>query len=329
MTEQEAALAAEVRAILDAAEALDQAEDARFGEARGDELPAELRRREHRLAKIREARAALEQEAKERSGDPDAVPDAKAQRNFTDPDARIMLSKPDGFISGYNAQIAVDQGHQVIVATTLDASATDVGALPDLVDQVETNTGRRPKKLLADAGYASDANLAHLDARSIDAYVAVRREHHGAQPPAPPRGRIPAGCSRRERMTRKLRTKRGRAIYRRRKAIVEPVFGQIKEARGFRRFRLRGQVKVTAGWHLVCAVHNLGKLFRSGRASSQPGRPGGARRVGTAAAQRRRSEGLAALVTTAQAHLATLLARGWSALGARRLGLRAITDAAS
>ncbi len=329
MTEREAVLEAEVRAILEEAEATDAAEDARFGEARGDELPAELRRRESRLAKIREARAALEAEAKERTGDPDAVPDAKAQRNFTDPDARIMRSKPDGFIYGYNAQIAVDQGHQVIVATTLDAAATDTGALPALVDQVETNTGRRPKQLLADAGYASDANLAHLDARSIDAYVAVRREHHGAQPPAPPRGRIPSGLNRTARMARKLRTKRGRAIYARRKAIVEPVFGQIKEARGFRRFRLRGQAKVTAEWHLVCAVHNLSKLFRSGRASSQPGRPGGARRVGTAAAPGRRVEGLAALATTARAHLAMLLARGWSAVGPRRLGLRAITDAAS
>lgn len=329
MQEREARLAAEVRSILEEAEAIDAAEDARYGEARGDELPAELRRRESRLAKIREARAALEQEARERSGDPDAVPTSKAQRNFTDPESRIMRSKPDGFIYGYNAQAAVDAGHQVIVATTLDASATDTGALPALLDQIEANTGRRPKQVLADAGYASDANLAHLEERGIDAYVAVRREQHGRTPMPAPRGRIPAGLSRSGRMARKLRTKRGRAIYRRRKAIVEPVFGQIKEARGFRRFRLRGRAKVTAEWHLVCAVHNLGKLFRSGRASSQPGRPGGARRVGRAAAQRRRAEGPAWRLTTARAHLAALLSLGWSALGARRLALLAITDPAT
>ncbi len=266
MTERETALAAEVKAILDEAEAVDAAEDTLYGDARGDELPPELRRRESRLARIREAKAALEREARERTGDPDAVPEPQAQRNFTDPESRIMLSKPDGFIYGYNPQIAVDDSHQVIVATTLSADPTDTGALPALVDQIETNTGRRPKKLLADAGYASDDNLAHLEARGIDAYVATRRDRHGAQAPTAPRGRIPAGLSRRERMARKLSTQKGRAEYRRRKAIVEPVFGQTKEARGFRRFYLRGRVKVTAEWHLVCAVHNLAKLFRSGRA---------------------------------------------------------------
>ena len=270
MAEREAALAAEVVAILAEAEAVDAAEDARYGDARGDELPPELRRRETRLARIREAKAALEAEARERTGNPDAVPDAKAQRNFSDPESRIMLSKPDGWIYGYNPQIAVDDGHQVIVATTLSADPTDTAALPALVDQIETNTGRRPKKLLADAGYASDDNLAHLEERGIDAYVATRRDRHGAKAPVAPRGRIPARLSRRERMARKLTTKRGKAEYRRRKAIVEPVFGQTKEARGFRRFRLRGRLKVTAKWHLVCAVHNLGKLFRSGRGLASP-----------------------------------------------------------
>jgi len=273
MTEREAALAAEVQAILAEAEAVDAAEDARFGDARGDELPPELRRRETRLARIRAAKAALEAEARERTGDPEAVPEQKAQRNFTDPESRIMHSKPDGFIYGYNAQIAVDDGHQVIVATSLSADATDTAALPDLVDAIETNTGRRPKKILADAGYASDDNLAHLEGRGIDAYVATRRDKHSAKAPSAPRGRIPAGLSRRERMARKLATKRGRAEYRRRKAIVEPVFGQTKEARGFRRFRLRGRAKVTAEWHLVCAVHNLAKLFRAGRAGRVTGSP--------------------------------------------------------
>ena len=273
MAEREAQLAAEVRAILDEAEAVDAAEDARYGDARGDELPPELRRRETRLVKIRAAKAALEAEARERTGDPDAVPEPKAQRNFSDPESRIMLSKPDGWIYGYNPQIAVDAGHQVIVATTLSADPTDTAALPELVDQIEANTGRRPRKVLADAGYASDDNLAHLDERGIDAYVATRRDRHSATPPVAPRGWIPAGLSRRERMTRKLTTKHGRAEYRRRKVIVEPVFGQMKEARGFRRFRLRGRVKVTAEWHLVCAVHNLAKLFRSGQAGRVMGSP--------------------------------------------------------
>jgi len=266
MAEREAALEAEVARILAEAEAVDAAEDAAFGEARGDELPEALRRPETRLARIREARAALEAEARERTGDPHALPDPRAQRSFTDPDSRIMLSKPDGWIYGHDAQAVVDEAHQVIVATSLETSTTDMGHLPALVDQVEANTGRRPRHLLADAGYQSDENLAHLEARGIDAYVAVRRDRHSVPPAAAPRGRPPKALSRRERMARKLRTKRGRARYARRKVIVEPVFGQLKQAQGFRRFSLRGRAKVRAEWHLVCAVHNLGKLFRSGRA---------------------------------------------------------------
>lgn len=266
MPEREAALQEEVRRILEEAEAIDRAEDALYGEdARGDELPPALRTKEGRLRAIREAKAALEAEARERSGDPDALPRPKAQRSFTDPDSRMMLSKPDGFIYGYNVQAVVDEAHQIIVATSVETSATDTGHLPALVDQVETNTGRRPKRVLADAGYQSDDNLAHLEARGIDAYVAVRRDRHSAPPAPAPRGRIPKAATPRQRMARKLRTKRGRAHYARRKVTVEPVFGQLKEAMGFRRFGLRGRSKVTAEWHLVCATHNLGKLFRSGR----------------------------------------------------------------
>jgi transposase len=285
MAEREAALEAEVARILEEAEALDAAEDAAYGAERGDELPPGLRRPETRLARIREAKAALEAEARERTGDLLAVPDPRAQRNFTDPDSRIMLSKPDGWIYGYNAQAIVDDAHQVIVATAIDGDATDTAHLPALVDQVEANTGRRPRRLLADAGYQSDDNLAHLEARAIDAYVAVRRDRHSSPPQPAPRGRVPKGLSRRERMARKLRTKKGRAHYARRKVIVEPVFGQAKEARGFRRFHLRGRVKVSAEWHLECAVHNLGKLFRSGRAGrviptwDSPGHPGRTRRA--------------------------------------------------
>lgn len=280
MAEREAALEAEVARILAEAEAIDRAEDALYGETRGDELPEALRRPETRLARIREAKAALEAEARERTGDPDAVPDPKAQRSFTDPDSRIMLSKPDGFIYGYNAQALVDDTSQVIVATAITTEATDMRSLPGLVDQVEAATGMRPRRLLADAGYQSDGNLAHLAAKGIDAYVAVRRDRHSEAPPPAPRGRIPKAATPRERMARKVRTKRGRAHYARRKVIVEPVFGQIKEAMGFRRFSLRGKAKVTAEWHLVCAVHDLGKLLRSGHAGrvipgwTGPGRAG-------------------------------------------------------
>jgi len=326
MVEREAALAAEVRSILDEAEATDRAEDAAHGDARGDELPAELRRREDRLAKIRAAKAALEAEAQARTGDPAAVPEPKAQRNFTDPESRIMRSSPDGFLYGYNAQAAVDDTHQIIVATSLSAEATDVGALPALVDQIETNTGRRPKKVLADAAYASDANLAALETRGIDAYIAVRRDPHSATPPAPPRGRIPAGLSRRERMARKLRTKKGHAEYRRRKAIVEPVFGQIKEARGFRRFHLRGQAKVTGEWYLVCAAHNLGKLFGATR-RCRPESPNGPRPTGPRPGRR---SGPATWTPAGLVdRLRTALRTSWSRLAAGPLPQPVIIDTAS
>lgn len=266
MTEREAQLAAEVKAILDEAEAVDAAEDAEYGDARGDELPPELRTREGRLAKLREAKAAIEQQAREATGNPDAVPEPKAQRNFTDPESKIMLSRPDGWVQGYNVGTAVDEKAQIIVATSVTAETTDTRTLPALVDQIKDNTGRLPARLLADAGYCSDENLAALQERGIDAYIAVGRDHHGVSAPPPPRGRIPAGLTRRQRMSRKLRTKAGRRHYARRKVIVEPVFGQIKEARGFRRFSLRGLEQVQAEWQLVAAVHNLGKLFTSGRA---------------------------------------------------------------
>src|ERR1035437_7905467 len=267
MTEREAQLAAQVKAILDEAEAIDAAEDAEYGDARGDELPAELRTREGRLAKLREAKAALERQARERTGNPDAVPEPKAQRNFTDPESKIMPSRPDGWVQGYNVGAAVDEKAQIIVATSVTIETTDTRTLPALVDQIKDNTGRLPRRLLADAGYCSEDNLAALQERGIDAYIAVGREHHGDSTPVAPRGRIPAGLTTRQRMSRKLRTKAGRRHYARRKVIVEPVFGQIKEARGFRRFSLRGLEAVGAEWQLVAAVHNLGKIFTSGKAS--------------------------------------------------------------
>ena len=265
MLKREAELEAEVKAILDEAEAIDAAEDAQFGDARGDELPPELARRETRLAVIRAAKAALEAEARERHNDPDAVPEPKAQRNFTDPESRIMRSRTEGFVQGYNAQAAVDGSHQVVVACDLNADPTDTRALPDLVDQIERNLGRRPKRLLADAGYYSDANLDHLAAAAIEPFIATRRSEHSDPRPTAPRGRIPKHLSRRERMARKLSTKAGQRHYSTRKVIVEPVFGQIKECRGFRRVSLRGEAPARAEWMLINLVHNLGKLFGSGR----------------------------------------------------------------
>lgn len=265
MAKREAELEAEVAAILAEAEAIDAAEDAHFGDARGDELPPELARRETRLAKIREAKAALEAEAREQKHHPDATPEPTAQRNFTDPESRIMRSQTEGFVQGWNAQAAVDEAHQVVVACDLSADPTDTRALPDLVDQIERNTGRRPKRLLADAGYSSDANLEHLETVGIEPFIATRRTQHSEPPPAPPRGRIPKRLNRRERMARKLATRAGQRHYARRKVIVEPVFGQHKEGRGFRRVSLRGEANARAEWILINLVHNLGKLFSSGR----------------------------------------------------------------
>jgi transposase len=267
MVEREAELAAQVAAILREAEATDAAEDKLYGDARGDELPPELRTREGRLRKIREAKEALEREARERTGDPEALPEPKAQRNFTDPESKIMRSRTEGFVQAYNAGAVVDEKAQVIVATTLSADPTDSRSLPALVDAVEANTGRHPKRVLADAGYCSAENINHLKSAGIDGYIATGRESHGPSSSSSPRGRIPSGLTPTQRMARKLSTKAGRAHYARRKAIVEPVFGQIKEAGGFRRFSLRGLGSVTGEWQLVCAVHNIGKLFRSGKAS--------------------------------------------------------------
>jgi transposase len=267
MVTREAELAAQVNTILREAEATDAAEDKLYGDARGDELPPELRTREGRLRKIREAKEALEREAREATGSPEALPDASAQRNFTDPESKIMRSRTEGWVQAYNAGAVVDETAQVIVATTLSADPTDSRSLPVLVDAVKTNTGRRPKRVLADAGYCSADNIDHLKAAGIDGYIATGRDRHGVVSAPSPRGRIPAHLSTTQRMARKLRTKAGHANYARRKAIVEPVFGQIKEAGGFRRFSLRGLGSATGEWQLVCAVHNIGKLFRSGRAS--------------------------------------------------------------
>jgi transposase len=265
MTQQEAALQAEIAELLRRAEQADRDEDARYGpDRRGDELPAELARRESRLQKIREAKAALEAEALEQARaagkDPTtSTPSDKAQRNFTDPESKIQKT-PDGFIQGYNAQAAVDGHAQVIVAQTVTPMAADVGHLMPLVTAITTTLRRRPRQVLADAGYCSEENLQALQDRHIDGYITPGRLKHTEWHAPAPRGRPPAGLTRRERMARKLRTLKGRAVYACRKAIVEPVFGQIKHARRFRQFLRRGQVAVQHEWALLCTVHNLLKL---------------------------------------------------------------------
>jgi transposase len=264
-------LAAEVAEWMKQAAAADAAEDRQHGsDRRGDELPDWVATKERRLAKIREAKAALEAEAQaaasahgageDGAGPPSAVPKDKAQRNFTDPESRIMKTK-DGFIQGYNAQAAVDAEHQIIVACDLSNQGADCSQLLPVVDQIKANTEALPEQLSADAGYASDANLEGLEERDIEGFVAAGRQKHGTAAPAA--GKAKAG-SRLAAMAQKIANQGYDSPYRLRKQTVEPVFGQIKQARGFRQFLLRGLDKVRAEWVLVCTVHNLLKLATVG-----------------------------------------------------------------
>ena len=299
MNEAEARLKQEIDALLAGVEKIDAEEDARLGKDRqGDELPEELQRRESRLKKLQEAKAALEKAAREqaeqkrseteqklaerqedeqRSGkkkrgrkpelpDPEqARPDDTVQRNFVDPESRIM---PDGgnkgsFLQGYNAQIAVDSQSQVIVAAEVTQETNDKKQLLPMIAQIVTNLDQKPEKISADTGYFSEANVTDESVQDVDLYVATDRDKHGS-PETASSEPLPLDASPKQTMRSKLRTEAGREVYKMRKAIVEPVFGQIKELRGFRRFSLRGKQNVRCEWRLVCAVSNLLKLFRSG-----------------------------------------------------------------
>jgi transposase len=276
MKEEEARLEAEVAALMKQAEATDEAEDYRYGkDKRGDEIPQELAFRESRLKKIREAREALEEEAKREAEVAAAagnnkkhtgLPDDKAQRNFTDPESRIMPA-PGGkhFIQAYNAQAAVDSVHQVIVAAEVTNKPADRGQAEPMIEVVKQNTGRLPCQMSADAGYFSSDTVNNLTARGIDVYMPPDRMGHRLTLPPAPRGRIPKGLSVVDRMRRKLRTKKGKERYGLRKELPEPVFGQIKQARGFRQFLLRGEDKAGSEWKLICTGHNLLKLFGAHR----------------------------------------------------------------
>ena len=303
-SEAEKKLQEEVEALLQRAAAVDAAEDEKYGKGqRGDELPAELARRETRLAKIQAAKAELEAEAKQkaeegkaaaeakiaarreqeaRTGkkargpepqvpDPEqAAPDPKAQRNFTDPESRIMpdSSHKGSFVQGYNAQIAVDGEAQIIVAAEVTQESNDKRQLVPMVEQVEQNLGAKPQAVSADNGYWNTKQVGDARVQDIALHVSPGKQKHGESSESPDHD--PPGSAEEasllEQMKQKLKTEAGRDLYRMRKAIVEPVFGQIKEWRGFRRFLLRGFQKVRAEWKLICLTHNLLKLFRSGRA---------------------------------------------------------------
>ena len=280
MSKREAELQAEVDGWLKAAEAADAAEDKAFGtDKRGDEMPGWVADKQARLAKIREAKAALEAEAKAkakaaaeqaarenkhdkppRKPPPSAAPEPKAQRNFTDPESRILKTK-DGYIQGYNAQAAVDAQAQIIVAHTLSNNGSDQAQFAPLLNATKANLGRNPDEVSADAGYCSAANLRTLSRRRIKGYIATGRQHHGSKSATAKRPAKPGSLL--ARMTTRLRRAGHRSRYRLRKQVVEPVFGQIKQARGFRQFLLRGIEKVKAEWAMICTAHNLQKLART------------------------------------------------------------------
>jgi transposase len=274
MKEKERHLRAEVRQLLAQAEAADAAEDAHYGADRGDELPAELQRRETRLKRIREAKRALEERARqqaEKAGKPSAEvqqakPADKEQYNFTDPESRLMKGS-EGLVQGYNAQAAVEPGLQLIVGQSVTPAANDKEQIEPMGQVIEQQSGQRPAGILADNGYCSEKNLEYLATTGqaghpIDAYIATGKQKHDEYRQPCPRGPLARNATRVDRMKRKLQTRAGRAVYAARKTIVEPVFGQIKQARGFRHFLLRGLAKVRGEWALVCLTHNILKLYR-------------------------------------------------------------------
>ena len=267
MEETEKRLREEVRELLKQAEAADEEEDKRYGrERQGEELPEELQRRETRIARIQEAKKALEERAREKAESEgkdrkEAQPEPKAQYNFTDPESRILKGS-DGFVQGYNTQVAVEPIFQLIVGQTVTQAANDKQQVVPLVEAIEEQSGQKPEEVLVDSGYCSDGNLEYLEEEEIEGFVATEKQKHGKRSEPCKRGPLPKDASRVERMERKLKTKVGAAIYARRKCIVEPVFGQIKQARGFRQFLLRGLTKVRGEWALICMTHNLLKFHK-------------------------------------------------------------------
>jgi transposase len=310
MNKEIARLQGEIRELLQQAEQMDAAEDATLGSRRGDELPDELKRRSERLAKIEEAKARLEAEAagqaaeeqrrrdadqaqreaegrKRRGKEPapvDPTPAAKAQTNFTDPEAKIMKQSNKGFDYSFNAQAVVDGEAQIIVAARVTTQANDKQqALPmaqaalanldaaGIEKPQDANGALQPIPNTADSGYFSETAVAGLEKMGLDPHIATgRQKHHETSPPAEaatPTAEAsaatpPAEASVKEKMQHKLRSAAGKALYAARKHIIEPVFGQIKGVRGIRKFLLRGLEKVSAEWNLICLTHNLLKIWR-------------------------------------------------------------------
>jgi len=272
MNEKQQQLKEEVEQLLEQAEAVDEAEDREYGDKRGDELPEELRRRETRLAKIKEAKKVLEQRAKDKALAEGksaeeaklAKPADKDQYNFTDPESRIMPGA-DGIVQGYNAQAAVEPTLLLIVGQTVTEASNDKRQLKPMVEIIEQQCGQRPQAILADNGYCSEENLEFLASadepeRAIEGFIATGKQKHGEHRLPAKRGPLPKGATAVDQMKRKLQTKVGKAVYAARKCVVEPVFGQIKQARGFRQFLLRGKEKVKGEWALLCLTHNILRL---------------------------------------------------------------------
>ena len=289
MKEEEKRLQDEVARLLTEAEATDASEDAAHGPDRsGEGLPEELARRQSRLAKIQQAKAELEERARKEAAEEairraaegkapptpapaDVLPKPKDQINFTDPESRIMKVANKGWDQCGNAQAVANEAQIILAADVTDQANDKRQALP-MVDQARENLDAAGVKQaigagLMDSGYFSEANTAGLEQRGIDPYVATERLKHHEEIPPVPRGRIPQDLSAKQRMARKLRTRRGREKYAQRKGIIEPIFGQMKQVLGFRQFALRGLAAMRSEWRLICAVHNLLKLWRHTQAA--------------------------------------------------------------
>lgn len=297
MDEAEARLKREIQELLDKAKQADETDDESYGKGKkGESIPKELARRASRLKKIQEAKLALEEEARKRAEQkqldyqakmeerksrkeagekiggkppqepppPETVkPDPKAQKNFTDPESRIMRDgATKSFQQSYNGQIAVDDQCQFIIAVSLTQAANDVEQFLPMMDQIQANMGRLPDISSADAGYFSNDNVTAERLANVDLYISPGKEKSNSTQPQSPPSPPPDDASAADKMRYKLRTDEGRDVYRMRKAIVEPVFGQIKEPMGHRRLLLRGLSKASSEWALICTAHNLLKLFR-------------------------------------------------------------------
>jgi transposase len=278
MKEEEKRLKKEIKELMRRAQEVDEAEDAQYGEGfRGDEIPEELKRREDRLTKIREAKARLEarqREEDEESGRSEddhkpenrggrvgpnfkrefGIPDDKKQDNFTDPESRIMKTSTSGFQQSYNAQIAVDEAAHIIVAVDVGDIAADNGCLIPMIDEVKKNTGANPANVLADSGYKSEDNFKKLNQKKVTGYVSLGREGSDRKVTIGPKQKHTKA------MKRRLHSKRGKTKYRKRKGIAEAPFGWVKQVLGFRQFSLRGLQKVKAEWSLVCLAVNLRRM---------------------------------------------------------------------